>query len=261
MFNKKISTFSIALQSAVRSQDFYLEVLGLPKSKNTSSNNSKIYEDNGSSVFGTNEKPETRYFLTNPERPALVLLTSQKNPVMTQQDIFTILKIKSGSILNRTQHRLLGHKLINIHKIQKGKTFQLVWVATDKAFEILNLNRQPRHIIGSDFHAFIVESVNGHFKLLGWQTQCEFQLPDGSFIDLLARRGQETVCIEVGLSPLEKEVHNALKIFSSGLNPNKILHVVQNSKDQKKLEQLLRAEEKLDSHAEKIEITLAGNYI
>lgn len=254
MLNKNVPLIAIMMNSTLRSKDLYVKRALLP--------DSEIKEE--VSQFCPEDKIEnnsTCITLSDLEKSVLTLLTSRSIPVMTQQQLCNSLNIKSGSVLNRIQRRLLALGLILNHRIQKGKTFIVVWEATSIAFESLGIKQESHPVIGSNLHAFVVFSVQELYKSKGWLTQVEFKLQDGSLVDLVVRQNEILHCIEVGLPPLEKEVKNANKIMNSELNPNKVIHIVCSGKDKKRLEHLLGTEAEIRNCQTAIEVSLAGDFI
>ena len=152
-------------------------------------------------------------------------------------------------------------RFIRIDKIQTGKGFSNVWSATDEGFAGVRLPVPCHKWVGGPLHSWLNKHIKARLKCDHWQIAAEFKTDDGFFIDIVARREIELNCYECGLPPLDKEVHNCLKIWQSSLNPTRVIHVVKDSRDRKHLQLLLAQESALDPYRDKIEIELAGEYL
>ena len=208
---------------------------------------------------GMNCRPRTN--LSGKAQLVLQLIANSEAKAMSEQQIRKVLDIKSGSVINKIKKELVFHGYICVYRVQIHKNYISVWALSDKSFDFLNIAPVRQHLIGGRLHRFLAYAVKDSFRANRWSTKFEAQLDNGKLVDILARRNDEVVCIEIGLPPLEKEIQNSVKIFTSSLNPDKVIHVVKDSRDRKKLEELIAGDSQLAPHRDKIKVVLAGEFI
>ncbi|RKX21215.1 MAG: hypothetical protein DRP35_04840 [Candidatus Zixiibacteriota bacterium] len=192
----------------------------------------------------------------------LTLWLNQKVPFLSQQKILNLFKITSGSIISKTKKDLKINGYIKTHKLQIGKTHSSIWEPTDKAYKLVGLTKPTWESKGGYLHQFIAH----HFKINGikdgYHVEIEYLLDNGKAVDILYQKNDETIFIEIATSyPLEKEISNIIKDFSSSLIPDQFIIAAQNGKMKKQLEHLINNDNRIDSYQNKIKVVLAGNLI
>lgn len=274
MLNKKLPLEVIRDLSARRSEQYYLKGVGLPAPLPKAAESQEHLErpsqegtrNTDNDKVGLKSPLPTRVsepglILTPTETHALSYVVKEPIPATPQSQVYRVLETKSGSLVSRTQARLLASGFINLHRIQIGKTYMVLWVASDRAFSYLKLPKPHHATIGGYLHAWIVQQVCSALESEGWKTTAEFKLMDGSLTDIVACRDSETRCFEIGLPPLLKEVQNGLKNVTSELNPQKVIHVVKDSRDKHGLEKLISADPRLEPFLTRIEVVLTGTFL
>jgi hypothetical protein len=264
----------IQVESYLRSQRLYLRRECLPAPLDETHNSDCVEQSEysvrssygqvkQSTMFGGSSQPVPNVEQLSQRHMAILhLLANSSSQGLLEQDVRASLKITSGSQIDSSRRILCNAGHVNIHKILRGKTYFNVWTLTDTAVSKYSLG-QPKiqSVGGSRLHTFMSVAIADSMQSRGWNTHFEAQLNNGKLVDILARRGSEAVCVEIGLPPLNKEVENAANIIQSDLNPVRIIHAVKNSKDKKQLEELLDHEPKIASARSIVEVRLAGDLI
>lgn len=273
--NKNTVNRFVELESKRRSESLYLKQEFLPPPKdnvstatayntesNTKSEIAKVKTTPKTDNKSTNTRKNSIFSrLSNQAMNILNHLAINKIPKTTKQ-IKDRLNIKSGSIINRVKNELLMYGLTKLYKIQVAKTYLLIWALTDKAYELMYISRPVRHGKGGDLHCFVQENLHQPVKELGYHnTKIEYFLDDGKAVDFVASNGTELLFFEVSLPPLEKELINIKKDFSASQKPDKLIMLVKNSKDKKKLIQLIESDMEYLQYQDKISVELIGDYV
>lgn len=210
-------------------------------------------------------QPNPQQKETNIVSKTLKLLTLWLNQIsqfLFQQEILDLLNITSGSTTSKTKKELKTYGLIKEHKLQVGKTNLSIWEPTSEAYKKIGLTLPTWESKGGYLHQFCAYHIKKIGIENGHHVEVEYFLKNGKAIDLLLKNENEVIFIEIVTSyPLEKEISNIIKDFSTELKPNLLLMVVQNGKMKTKLEKRILSDKQLDSFRDKIKIVLAGNLI
>lgn len=199
---------------------------------------------------------------SEPSHRLLQVWLNLDNPFLTQGELFEKLEINSGSKQAKVKKQLIQQNLIVDHKLQAGKTFVSVWEPTDKAYELVGIQKPRHRSKGGYLHQFIAHRIKEWAEKQGYKVDVEFFLDNNKAVDLALRKPNELVFVEIAVSPpLEKEVANILKDMSTELVPDRLLMVATDGKAKKELAQLVQGENQLDCVRNKIEISLAGAYL
>jgi len=92
--------------------------------------------------------------------------------------------------------------------------------------------------------------------------EIEYMLDNGKAVDLILREENKVTFFEIAITrPLEKEISNIIKDFSSSLIPDQLIIAVIDGKMKKQLEQLILNDGRIKDYRDKIKIKLAGNII
>jgi hypothetical protein len=259
MLNKLLSLDTINRLSEERSERFYVHGKSLPiYIQPTLSDNHECDKKADKCINKPIENNLSQYPLL---RKVLLFLTSEDIPISSQQTISQTLNIHSGSTLSRIQGQGIKLDLINLHRIQQNKGYNLLWEAKSKAYSFLGLPLPTHSSIGGQLHAYLIKQIKNTIKESNNKIILEHQLDDGSFIDIVEKSENELICYEIGLSPLKKEIHNCVKIWQSSLLPTKVIHIVKDSKDRNQLKTSLANEPKLLPYQDKISVVLFSKLI
>ncbi len=192
----------------------------------------------------------------------LTLWLNQKKPFLSQREILDLLNITSGSIISRTKKDFKINGYIKTHKLQIGKTNSSIWEPTEKAYQFVGLKKPTWESKGGYLHQYIVFYFKKHGIKDGYHVEVEYFLDNGKAVDLLLKNNNEIIFIEIATSyPLEKEISNIIKDFSSSLIPDQLIIAVQNGKMKTKLEKMILSDKRIDNNRDKIKVVLAGNLI
>jgi hypothetical protein len=271
MLNKLIDITTIKTLSEKGAEEFYVQGIPLPGYQSTCQADSASGgvgggESNPEDIGKTrqvNSRVSTSDFAPLKDRSlrrVLVELTSRRIPVALQSEIYGILSTSSGAKLSRIQKQAVTSGLIRLHRIQKGKGSVVLWEATQKAYTWLDLPYPIHHSLGGMLHARVVDEVKSLLQQRGWYAATEYALSNGYLVDLTAKKEDRLYCFEVGLPPLSKEVHNSAKIWDSGLNPTRVVHLVADASARRKLQDLLSGEPDLAPYLDRTAIRLAGDF-
>ena len=255
--NKNIPKYLIDIESEKRSKIFYKQGIPLSPSDIPADKPASQPEPDSTSQPKRN-KPKIILEYTK----LLTLWLNQNYPFLFQQEIFDLLNIKSGSKISKQKKHLLTNKYIIEHKLQIGKTNSSVWEPTDKAYKLIGLKKPIWKSKGGYLHQFCAFHLKKRGIKKGFSVEIEYMLDNGKSVDLLYRNDTEIIFIEIATSyPLEKEISNIIKDFSSDLIPDRLIMAVQNGKMKKQLEQLIKTDNRITEYSDKIEVYLAGNLI
>lgn len=195
-------------------------------------------------------------------KPVLQVWLNLPTPFLTQGQIFEHAGITSGSTQSQLKKLALRYELIREHKLQMKRTKASVWEPLEKAYQVVGLEKPALKSKGGFLHQFIAHHVKTWAQKQGYKAEIEAMLADGKAVDLLLDDGNERVVVEIAVSlPLEKELSNIRKDFSSNPAPSGLIMVVTDSKANKHLEQLIASDETTAPYRNKIQIKLAGKFL
>lgn len=263
MLNKKISIYEIEFRSVLNSKKYYKSVIELPyespnHGKDVSQNcNTTTPIASASKLKSTAENDR----LNSKEVSILAFLAACESGVAAEPILKGNLNLKSCSAFLAYKKKLKTLGYLKTDKIQKSKAYFTALAIQKSGYNKLSVKPPVLHTKGGDFHRFLLTELNKSLINSGWMTILEASLDNGKQVDNLARKDNVTHCYEIGLPPLDKEVINCVNIFSSQLNPDKVIHLVKNSKCRTKLLELISKCNFLDKYKDKIEVDLAGNYV
>ncbi|MEA1981520.1 MAG: hypothetical protein U9N54_11195 [candidate division Zixibacteria bacterium] len=258
--NKNIPKFIIDMESEKRSKIFYPDYTPLPPvdkpmdSPKTSQTAPKT---------PAQPKPKRKESKSvSDSKKILTLWLNQKGPFLSQQKILDLHNITSGSIISKTKKDLEINGYIKTHKLQIGKTHSSIWEPTDKAYKLVGLTKPTWESKGGYLHQFIAHHLKINGIKDGYNVEIEYLLENSKAVDLLLRNDNEIIFIEIATSyPLDKEISNIIKDFSSNLIPDQFIIAAQNGKMKKQLEKLINNDNRIDSYRDKIKVVLSGNLI
>jgi len=194
--------------------------------------------------------------------PILQVWLNLKKPFLLQGNIFEKTGITSGSAQAKIKKTLKQHHLIVEHKLQVGKTYASVWEPTSKAYELIQIPKPSFNSKGGYLHQFIAYHISHWAPSKGYLVEVESQLSNGKAVDLILRKDNKLVFIEIGISePLEKEISNIIKDFNIDCPPDRLVIVAKDRKSWRKLQQLINCDDRLKSMQDKVEIALACSFM
>ncbi len=195
-------------------------------------------------------------------KPVLQIWLNLPAPFLTQGEIYHKAGITSGSAQARIKKIALRLGMIKEYKLQVGRTYASIWEPLDKAYELAGVEKPRLKSKGGYLHQFIAYHLRLWAQSQGYKAEIESVLPNGKAVDLVLRDTNEVVFIEIAVSPpLEKELSNVLKDFSSDLTPSGLIMVVTDGKARKKLEKLIASDERVAPYRDRIEVELAGKFL
>jgi hypothetical protein len=230
------------------SKQFALD--GLENSEQSASQNPAL-----SSVENSEESPDKVL-------PVLQVWLNLKKPFLLQGAIFEKAGITSGSGQAKIKNTLKQHHLIVEHKLQVGKTYASVWEPTSKAYEVIEISKPQFNSKGGYLHQFIAHHISEWATGKGYLVEVESQLSNGKAVDLILRKDNKLVFIEIAISePLEKEISNIIKDFGVDSPSDRLILVVKDGKSLKKLAQLIDLDDRLKGIQNKVEVGLACSFM
>lgn len=276
LFRKNKPVFTIAHESTVRSQRFYVETPALePPCQSKSDENPGLNQSRDTTATRTSHsQPESHSAQkeTNSRQRSSKLLASAKSlvrlwlslahPFHSQGALFRKAGITSGSVQAKIKKDLLRFSLIIEHQLQIGKTKLSIWEPTDKAYDIVGM-KKPRHKSKGGYpHQFIAYHMRIWAKEQDYSADIEFMLSNGKAVDLVLRKGSELIFVEIAVSPpLQKELTNIIKDFSSDMIPDSLVVAVVNGRTRNQLVKLIACDDRMASYRDRIQVVLAGDFI
>lgn len=257
MLNKNIPMHLIAIESKLRSEKLYKRQLALPEGKSTQ-NIEKSKAANISSSIGSAASK-------NQNESIKVLKSWLSNNIIwyTQSEILNRAGIVSGSTGARIKRFLITNRYIIEHSIQKAKTKLSVWEPIEKAFEVTgNIKPRPRSKGGGYLHDFCSFHLKEYGKAHDYTVDVEHYLSNGKSVDLVYRNPDRIIFIEIAITPpLEKEISNIIKDFSTDFIPDELMIACKDGKMKNALQTLINEDSKIGPYRNKIKVILAGDYI
>jgi hypothetical protein len=184
-----------------------------------------------------------------------------KHPFLIQSQIYEKGGIDSGSLQAQIKKYLIREEMIIEHKIQYSKTYVIIWEPTDKAYKLAGIDKPQFKSKGGYLHQFIAHHIQAWAIANDYSVEIEYYLSNNKAVDLVVRKSNEVIFIEIGLTNLKKELENIVKDMATTLIPDKIVLVVINNKEKAILENLVNNDNRLSDYLDKIEIKLAGEFL
>lgn len=194
--------------------------------------------------------------------PLLYVWLNLSDIFLALGQIFRAAGIVTGSKQTRLKNLGIRLGVIQEHRLQVNKTHVAVLEPTAKAYELVGKVRPQLPSKGGYLHQFIAHHVKEHALQQGYQVDVEFMLSNGKAVDLILRKGSEIIFVEIAVSPpLAKELENCVKDLSTDLQPDKLVILARDKKDRFELESLVFGDNRLVRYCDKIQVSLAGNFI
>ena len=115
---------------------------------------------------------------------------------------------------------------------------------------------------GGWLHKFAAFQISRWANTQGYLVDIEFLLPNGKAVDLILRRGNETIFVEVAISrPFKKEISNILLDTEIGLRFDRLIIAVADSKVKESIEKLLQNDSRVNIEQHNIEVQLIGRFV
>ncbi|MEZ5359680.1 MAG: DUF87 domain-containing protein [Candidatus Zixiibacteriota bacterium] len=183
-------------------------------------------------------------------------------PFLTQGEIFKKAGIVSGSKQATTKRKAIREKLIIEHRLQVKKTYSIIWEPTEKAYHTIGKQKPTLKSKGGYLHKFIAYRVLQWAKNNYYIAKTEFMLSNGKSVDLVLTKGSEVIFVEIAVSsPLEKEMINIEKDFSTEYLPTTFTLLAVNGKAKRRLEELIAKHKLNDEITKGLKVRLAGEYL
>ena len=184
------------------------------------------------------------------------------DPSLCQGELFRKAGIRSGSTQGMIKRYSVAQGLIREHRLPVGKTHISVWEPLDKAYELCGLQKRALHSKGGFLHQFICHHLKHWAIQHGYSADVEFMLSNGKAVDLILRKGDEIIFVEIAISPpLAKELENCVKDLCTDFQPDKLVILARDKKDKIKLESLVSGDDQIAPYCDKVQVSLAGNFI
>lgn len=259
LLNKNLPKLIISLESKKRSEKMYksFPLLSEPETaKDDSETNNKPI----------NSQPHNQYKAPRINKEALRVLQFWLNSpciYLTQTDLLLKAGITSGAKGSQIKKIFIQNTYIIEHPVQKAKTYLSIWEPTNKAYIITNAKRQKPRSRGTGYlHDFCSHHIEQYGINNGYKVDVEYFLNNGKPVDQVHRNNDSLIFYEIAISPpLEKEVENVVKNFSTDLVPDKMIIACLNGKAFKSLNNLIKLDSRLDNYRDKIKVVLAGDFI
>jgi hypothetical protein len=175
-----------------------------------------------------------------------------------QTELFKKAGVTSGSLQSRITHTALTLGLIIRHPLQKGKSILMFWEPTDKAWQLAGIPKPQQKGNGKYIHQYLAGIIAAEAKRKGYQVEIESFQQNNKAIDLVLRKGDEQIWVEIAVSePLIKEINNSTRNFESGIVPSKFFIACLNSKMKNKMLELINNESEIEKYRDWIEVVLA----
>lgn len=280
LFNKKIPKEIIRRLSKERSRQLYLTGMELPppisqsapandtgqrdiplESKPSPDHKSEANESNRVSNFGGPEVAPGNDVASLPDDLLrfLHLWLSMSSQFISQTALFQLAGISSGSKQKKWKQILLTNGIIIEHVLQKGKGKIVFWEPTMKAWEITGLSKPLQNSKGGFLHQGFANLIAKNAGEKGYRVEIESFMPNGKAIDIVLRRVEEEIWIELGMSTMEREVSGLLDDLASGMLPTKIILACKDGKMKVNLLELIAGEPQLAPFQDKLQILLAAD--
>lgn len=273
LLNKSIPILLIELRSAEQAKSFYERQLFLESPQLTANDKARSAETSSSGAASPtstgirtsqtfNRNKTTNSNSLNMVMPVLRSWLSHATPFLTQGEIFRISGIRSGSKQAKIKKRLLAEALISEHRLQRGKSYLVVWEPSQRAYELAGISSPTLSSKGGWMHKFAAFHISHWACAQGYKPETEFLLSSGKAVDLVLRKGSEIVFIEIAISkPLSKELRNIILDLQTNLKPDRIIIAVVDSKARTSMERILSSEGFSDSQSPEIKIQLIGSFV
>ena len=261
MFNKNIPIHVIEFLSAERSQKFYLQPDGLlqrpinPGSSPDSRNiNASIRTEPAKNDWGITISKEARNFLRT--------WLSLEFPFLCQGELLKLVGINSGSKGARIKGELIGHDAIDEARLPFCRTGETILIPKEKAYEIAGIEKPRYHSKGGYLHQYVAHNLMQTARKSGYLIDLEFLLLNGKAVDMILRKGNQTIFIEIAISePASKELCNIHQDFSSELIPDLLILAAKDSKMKSEIKDLIFEDPQCKPFENKIQVVLAGDLI
>lgn len=269
MLSKDIPIFALALLSAQRSDQLYVEVKALEKPQSADQRHSRKSDvaltEQADEMTASDHSVKQRRTVTETFKSLAAVIKVWLNlasPFLFQGAIFRRAGITSGSAQAKLKKAALKLGLIIEHKLQFSKTMMSVWEPKEKAYQMAGIPRPQYRSKGGYLHQFMAHHVKQWAVKSGYKVEIEFVLANGKAVDLMLCKGDELIFIEIAISPpLEKEIMNIVKDCDTDLKPDQLRVLVKDRKTLKKLDQMITSDNRLAKYREKIQLELAGEYV
>ncbi len=183
-------------------------------------------------------------------------------PFLSQGQIMKKADIKSGSKQATLKNQAVRSGLIITHKIQIGRTYSLIWEPTEKAYEMVGLNKPSHSSKGGYLHQFIAHHVTLWAKKQGFDPSIEYFLENKKAVDVVVKSDEAMTFYEIVISkPYEKELNNIEKDLATSLQPKELIFLVADNKIEKIFCDVLQSADLSENVRSIIKIKLAGDFI
>lgn len=178
-----------------------------------------------------------------------------------QSVLFRSFGITSGAKQAKLKHEVVAGGLVLTHDLPTRKNKWILWEATDKGWLVTGLEQPINKSKGGFLHQGLANLIAKTARKKGYRIEIESFQSNGKAIDLVLRKGEEVIWIELGMSDAENELSNVLKDLASGITPTKLIMACRDSKMKARLQELIAGEPSLVPFRDRIEVVLAGNLI
>lgn len=260
--NKNISSFIIGLESKKRSDDIYEQNRQLPEPEYKAIKKVKDGANfSGSKTYECEECEPSKI-----HKEALRILRfwlSCQCIYLFQSELLKKAGIYGGAKGAQIKKFFVRMGWIIVHTLQKGKSFLSIWEPTEKAINLVGNGKvRPRSKGGGYLHDFSNKHIEQYGVRNDYRVELEFLLANGKSVDQVHSKNNELVFYEICMSPpLEKEISNLIKDFSTDLKPDQAIIACKDGKMKKILEKMIESNTELAVYRDRIRVCLAGDFV